>query len=107
MVKTETPMTTAPDGRHVHIWHDNNIDELTAAIASNIELYNFNEALAVLDDSKLVPISLTGFHGLITKHICTVKITANGKGGYKKEFVPFAFPHIPHPGAPTAATGPM
>jgi len=97
---------TAPDGRHVHIWHDNNIDELTAAIASTIEVYNHNGVLATLNGTgQLIPISMTDFKRLIDESVCGIRVVANGSGGYKKEYFTYRFPHIPHPGPPTAAQG--
>ena len=47
--------STAPDGRALFVWHDQNIDDLTAAIAANVEIFNHNGALVTLNQGKLAP----------------------------------------------------
>jgi hypothetical protein len=96
--------STAPDGRHVFTWHDQNVDELANVIASTIEVYAHNDGLVTLKDGKLIPLNLTDFHALVSQHICGVRVVNNGKG-WVKEYTTFQFAHTPHPGPRTAAMG--
>ena len=99
-------MTTAPDGRLVFTWYDNNVDELASVIASTIEIYNHNDALVTLNDGKLTPVNMSDFHELVSKHLCGVRVVANG-GKYKREYFSYEFAPSPHPGPRTAAMGPQ
>lgn len=111
MASTSTALKTdaAPsdDRRVVFNWRGNlDIDRLADVIAENIEIYAHNEGLVTLDSNgKLKQISMTDFRELVSRHICGLRVTANGSGGYRREFFTYEFPLLPHPGPRTAEMG--
>jgi hypothetical protein len=97
---------TSTDKRVVFVWRGaGDADRLAETIAASIEIYAHNEGLVVLEGDKLKPVNMSDFHNLVSQHICGLRIVSHGNG-YKRERFAYQFPAKPHPGPPTAATGP-
>jgi hypothetical protein len=88
-------LNLSPGGQRIHLWRGEDRAADTAALADTIaaavpDLANRHGRIVQLVEGELHPINLAALHGLIDRHVCTVKFVNRGSG-WAKEYVAYKF----------------
>src|SRR5262245_54448333 len=92
---------TAPDGRRLHLWHGQDLDEDTSRLAEAIaeatrtELFNVNGSLFWLTEGRLVAVGKDVLREIIRKHVVSLRLVNRGSTNaplWEVEYFEFDFP---------------